>query len=388
MRGSTTTYMWCYIKTIKPMPLVPPYISTLEPYRMARSVDEIRKLYGLKKVVKLASNENPIGASPLAIAAIANSLNHLNLYPTGGLRLREVLAQQFGTKIQNVIAGNGSESILANIVRTFLADDDEVLSAHGTFIGMRTVAQSRGVFYRTIPLTENYAFDLPALAAAINERTKIVYLANPNNPTGTIFTRHEFDDFYRHVPERVLIILDEAYFEFAHDNPNYPDSMHYRYDNVITLRTFSKAYGLAAVRIGYAFAHEDLISNLLKVKLPFEPSALAEAAAIAALEDREFLHHTLELNARGMRFVTSALTDLGIEFVPSEANFVMTVWPDEKAAENFSENLLKSGVIVRYLDSFGVPNAVRISIGSPDENEFLVCALDKLPESRKLALCS
>jgi histidinol-phosphate aminotransferase len=380
--------MWCYIETNKPMPLVPPYISSLEPYRMARSVDEIRKLYGLKKVVKLASNENPIGASPLAVAAIANSLDHLNLYPTGGLRLREILAQQFGTKVQNVIAGNGSESILANIVRTFLADDDEVLTASGTFIGMRTVAQSRGVLYRTIPLTDKHAFDLPALAAAINERTKIVYLANPNNPTGTIFTRREFDEFYRHVPERVLIILDEAYFDYAHDNPNYPDSMHYRYDNVITLRTFSKAYGLAAVRIGYAFAHEDLIGNLLKVKLPFEPSALAEAAAIAALEDREFLHRTLELNARGMRFVTGALTDLGIDFVPSEGNFIMTLWPDEKAAENFAENLLKCGVIVRCLDSFGVPNGVRIGIGSVEDNEFLVSALDRLPESCKLALCS
>ena len=148
-------------------------------------------------------------------------------------------------------------------------------------------------------------------AREINERTKIVYLANPNNPTGTIFSKHEFDEFYRHVPERVLIILDEAYFEYAKDNPRYPDSMHYRYDNVITLRTFSKIYGLAGVRIGYGFAHEDLIANLLKVKLPFEPSTLAQAAGIGALADKEFLHRSLELNARGLQFFTTRIPRIG-----------------------------------------------------------------------------
>jgi histidinol-phosphate aminotransferase len=358
------------------MPLVPPYISSLQPYKTARSVDEIRELYGVSRVVKLASNENPLGPSPLAVAAMAESLGALNLYPTGGLRLREVLARQFGTKVENVIAGSGSEGIMSNIVRTFLCDDDEVLTADATFIGIRVLAESRGVRYRTVPL-KDWRFDLTALAAATNDRTRIIYLSNPNNPTGTIFTRQEFDEFYRHVPERVLIILDEAYFEYARDNPSYPDSMHYRYDNVITLRTFSKAYGLAGVRIGYGFAHEDLIANLLKVKLPFEPSALAEIAGIAALGDREFLYRTLELNARGMRFVTCELKNAGIEFVPSEGNFVMTLWPDRAAAESFAENLLKCGVIVRPLASFGAPNGVRISIGSDEENELLAASLEK-----------
>lgn len=368
------------------MALVPPYIESLQPYKLARSVDEIRRLYGLERVVKLASNENPLGASTLAISALSTSLGALNLYPTGGLALREVLARQFGTKVENVIAGSGSEGIMSNIVRTFLGDDDEVLTADATFIGIRVLAQSRGVRYRTVPLS-NWRFDLAALASAINERTKIIYLANPNNPTGTIFTRQEFDEFYRHVPERVLIILDEAYFEYARDNASYPDSMHYRYDNVITLRTFSKAYGLAGVRIGYGFAHEDLIGNLLKVKLPFEPSALAEIAGIAALSDREFLYRTLELNARGMRFVTRELTEMGIEFVPSEGNFVMTLWPDREAAENFAENLLKTGIIVRPLASFGVPKGVRISIGTDEENELLAASLRKCIQ-KELVLCS
>src|SRR5581483_2426941 len=209
-----------------------------------------------------------------------------------------------------------------NIIRTFLCDDDEVLTTEAAFLGFQVLARSRGIAYRTVPY-KNWRYDLEGIAAAITPKTKIIYLANPNNPTGTIFTRQEFKTFYSHVPERVLIILDEAYFEYAKDNPRYPDSMQYRYDNVITLRTFSKVYGLAGARIGYGFAHEELIRNLLKVKLPFEPSTPAQAAGIAALADKEFLHRSLELNARGLRYLTEGLKDAGITVVPSEANFAM-----------------------------------------------------------------
>src|SRR5271157_4173175 len=245
---------------------------------------------------------------------MTQALGALNLYPNGGLDLRQVLAREFDLKVENVIAGSGSEGIMSGIIRTFLCDDDEVLTTDAAFIGFQVLARSRGVKYRTVPYRD-WHYDLPALAAQITENTKIIYLANPNNPTGTIFTRQQFDEFYRHVPERVLIILDEAYYEYAKDNPRYPDSMHYRYDNVITLRTFSKIYGLAGVRIGYGFAHQDLIANLLKVKLPFEPSSLAQVAGIAALADKEFLHKSLELNARGLRFLTTALREIGLTVV-------------------------------------------------------------------------
>src|SRR5580692_6492426 len=304
------------------MPLVPPYIESLRPYEPGRSIDEVRRAYGLTSVAKLASNENPLGPSPLAIEAVRRQLSGLHLYPNGGLDLRRTLAEQFDLKPENVIAGSGSEGIMSNIIRTFLCDDDEVLTTDAAFIGFQVLARSRGVKYRAVPYRD-WHYDLPALAGQINPHTKIIYLANPNNPTGTIFTKHQFDEFYRHVPERVLIILDEAYFEYAKDNPRYPDSMHYRYDNVITLRTFSKIYGLAGVRIGYGFAHEDLIANLLKVKLPFEPSTVAQAAGIAALADKEFLHRSLELNARGLKFLTNALREMGLTVVPSEANFIM-----------------------------------------------------------------
>jgi len=352
----------------KIMPLVPSYIESLVPYEAGRSSEEIKRAFGLRDVVKLASNENPLGPSPLALQGIRQQLDGLSLYPNGGLSLRMVLADRFDLKVENVIAGSGSEGIISNIIRTFLCDEDEVLTTESAFIGFQVLAKSRGVKYRTVPY-RLWHYDLPALAEQINDRTKIIYLANPNNPTGTIFSRHEFDEFYRHVPDRVLIILDEAYFEYAKDNPRYPDSMHYRYDNVITLRTFSKIYGLAGVRIGYGFAHEELIANLLKVKLPFEPSSLAQAAGIGALADREFVHRSLEINARGIDLFTTSFRSLGLEVVTSDANFVMVVLPDEATAKCLTQGKLEQGIIIRPLKAFGLPNCVRISTGNDGENQ-------------------
>src|ERR1700733_7847666 len=358
------------------MPLVPPYIEALRPYEAGRGIEEVQRAYGLSRISKLASNENPLGPSPQAIEAMARCMSGLNLYPNGGLDLRCVLAEKYETKVENVIAGSGSEGIMSNIIRAFLCDEDEVLTTDAAFVGFQVLAKSRGVKYRTVPYRE-WHYDLPALAAEINANTKIIYLANPNNPTGTIFTKQQFDDFYRHVPERVLIILDEAYFEYAKDNPRYPDSMHYRYDNVITLRTFSKVYGLAGARIGYGFAHEELISNLLKVKLPFEPSAPAQAAGMAALEDKEFLHRSLEVNARGLKYLTAGLEDMGLTVAPSNANFVMTVLPHDQDAGRIVEELLAQGVIVRPLKAFGLPHCIRISTGSDEDNHFCIEAWRK-----------
>lgn len=359
------------------MPLVPPYIESLRPYEAGRSIEEVRREYGLVRVVKMASNENPLGPSPRAVEAMAGAMHNLNLYPNGGLGLRTVLAHQYDLKVENVIAGSGSEGIMSNIIRAFLCDDDEVLTTDAAFIGFQVLARSRGVKYRTVPYRD-WHYDLEALARAINDRTKIVYLANPNNPTGTIFTKHQFDEFYKQVPERVLVILDEAYFEYAADNPRYPNSMHYRYDNVITLRTFSKIYGLAGIRIGYGFAHEELIGNLLKVKLPFEPSTLAQAAGIAALGDKEFLHRSLGLNARGLTLLTKGLRELGLEVVSSNANFVMAPLAGPEQASRVTEALLEKGVVIRPLKAFGLPQCVRISTGTDEENQILLEAVEQV----------
>jgi histidinol-phosphate aminotransferase len=361
------------------MPLVPPYIAALRPYEPGRRIDDVKKKYGLSRVVKLASNENPLGPSPEALEAIRESLGTLNLYPDGGLALRERLAAAYDTKVENVIAGSGSEGIMSGIIRAFLCDEDEALTTEHAFIGFQVLAQSRGIAYRTVPYRD-WRYDLEALAEAITPRTKIIYLANPNNPTGTIFTREEFNKFYKHVPERVLILLDEAYFEYAADNPRYPNSMHYRYDNVITLRTFSKVYGLAGARVGYGFAHQELITQLLKVKLPFEPSSTAQAAGIAALGDREWLHRSLQLNAHGIRYLTAEIRALGFNVIPSEANFVMVPLADAGVATRLVEAILRMGVIVRPLTAFGLPHCVRISTGTQEENETFIRALKECGE--------
>jgi histidinol-phosphate aminotransferase len=362
---------------VPPDILVPPHILALRPYEPGLSAEEVRQRFGLSRVAKLASNENPLGSSPRALDAAQRAFAGMALYPDGGLALRRRLAERFHLKVENVIAGAGSEGIMANVVRTFLCDHDQVLTTEAAFSGFQVLARGRGIAYRTVPYRD-WRYDLPALADATNERTKLIYLANPNNPTGTFFTREAFEKFHARVPERVLIILDEAYFEFAAGEPSFPDSMHYRFDNVITLRTFSKAYGLASARVGYGFAHENLIAMLLKVKLPFEPSGVSAAAALGALEDYEFVQKTVENNARGLAYYNREFRRMGIEVVPSAANFVTAVFETEMQAQQIFEALLRRGVIVRPLKATGLPNCLRISVGTKDENEMCVEALQSV----------
>ncbi len=352
------------------MALVPQHIKDLIPYKAGKSIGDLKKEFKPKRIVKLASNENPLGPSPIAIKAIQDSLNDLHRYPNpAAMELRSALAKRFDVEVDHVIAGHGSEGIMSLIMRTFMFDDEEALTSEGTFIGFRVLAQSRGIKLRMVPL-KDYHLDLTAIAANINEKTKIIYLANPNNPTGTIFTVREFLEFKKKVPENVLIIMDEAYFEFCLENPVYPDSMKYRLDNVITLRTFSKAYGLAGIRIGYGFAHDQLISNLMKVKLPFEPSIPAQAAGLAAMQDQAFLEEYLKLNLEGIQFFYDLFDKLGIQHIKSHANFVTIIFENEAIVNKINDKLLRRGVIVRPLKAFGLPNCIRINTGLMIENEF------------------
>jgi histidinol-phosphate aminotransferase len=355
----------------------PPNIETLIPYQAGKSVEEIRELYGLKHIVKLASNENPRGPSPKAIEAVKTALSTLHRYPRTGLRLREKLAELHDLSIDNVVVGAGSESVLLSLIRAYLTRDDEILTAEGTFIAIYVMAKSQGVNLRTVPLS-NFHFDLEALADAITPKTKLIYFANPNNPTGTIFTSKEFERFIARVPDHVLVVFDEAYFEYAVGNPAYPNSMRYRLDNVVTLRTFSKIYGLAGARIGYGMAHADICSNVQKVKLPFDPSILGETAGLGALEDDEFLKKTLQVNREGKAYLADAFKEIGLRFVPTEANFFMTVFDSEAEAFRLTEDLMRQGVIVRPLKAFRIPNAMRITIGTEEENRFLVDALRRV----------
>lgn len=357
------------------MPLVPSYIKNLANYKPGKPIEEVTRELGLEEVIKLASNENSLGPSPKAIEAIRATLNDSHRYPdASGYALRSALAERFKVKIDNVVLGAGSEGIMSTIMRTFLLSDDELVSAKNSFIGFKVLANASGRKVHWVPM-KNHRYDLEAMIKSINDYTKIVYIANPDNPMGTYINRDEFDAFYAHVPERVLIILDEAYFEFSKDISDFPDSMTYRYDNVITLRTFSKAYGLAGVRIGYGFAHRDLIGNLMKVKVPFQPSYLGQIGGLAALSDKEFLSRTLDLNQKGLSYLSDELCKLNIETIPSVTNFITTVWKSKDRAAEISESLLQKGIIVRPLGSFGWPECIRISVGLEDENTKFIEAL-------------
>lgn len=360
------------------MPLVPSYIQNLSNYVQGKPIEELQRELELDHVDKLASNENSLGPSPKAIKAIQASMTNLHRYPDAtGYELRTKLADRFNIKMDNVILGAGSEGVMSTIIRTFLLSDDELISAANSFIGFRVLANASGKKVHWVPM-ENYHYDLKRMVEKVTDYTKIIYIANPDNPMGTYITKNEFDAFYAHIPERVLIILDEAYFEYAQSKSDYPDSMTYRYDNVITLRTFSKAYGLAGLRIGYGFAHDTLISNLMKVKEPFEPSLIALTAGMAAMDDISFLERTIEINATGYTFIKTKLESLGIEIVPSVANFITTVWPSESQATKVTKALLKKGIIVRNLKAFGWPKCIRISIGTENENERMITSLQSI----------
>lgn len=348
--------------------LVPRHILDLKPYVAGKTIEEVVASFNPSRISKLASNENRLGCSQKALDAAKASFGSIENYPDpSASALRAVLAKRFDVKPGNVIAGSGSEGIMSLITRTFFLDHEEAITASATFIGFIVLANSRGIRLRQVPLRADYTFDLDAIADEIREDTKLIYLANPNNPTGTYFTITEFERFMKRVPERVLVILDEAYFEFANDQPDFPDSMRYRFDNVITLRTFSKAYGLAGFRIGYGFAHESLISNLMKVKLPFEPSSPAQAAGLAAIEDDAFLKKTQELVVAGRERMYTFFDSMSIPHVKSFANSVMMILPTEAEAESLTQFLLQDGVIVRRLPAFGLPNCIRVTVGLPEE---------------------
>ena len=360
------------------MPLVPSYIQNLANYVPGKAIKEVQRELGLNHVDKLASNENSLGPSPKAIEAMAKTLSGLHRYPdVSGYDLRTKLAKRYNINMDNVILGGGSEGIMSTIMRTFLLSDDEIVSAANSFIGFRVLANASGRKVHWVPM-KNYRYDLEAMAEKVTDYTKIIYIANPDNPMGTYITRKEFEEFYVHIPERVLIILDEAYYEFAQSRNDYPDSMTYRYDNIITLRTFSKAYGLAGLRIGYGFAHDELIRNLMKVKEPFSPSLIAQTAGSAAMDDSAFLEKTLTINETGYTFLQKELTSLGIETVPSVANFITSIWETNAQALDITQSLLKKGIIVRNLKAFGWPNCIRISIGTADENGRFIDALKSI----------
>ena len=365
--------------------LVPDYIEKLEVYQAGKPIDELAREKGLTKISKLASNENPLGPSPMAIREMTNALWDVHRYPDMfAHQLKNSLCELYKLKPQNIILGNGSEGIMGYIVRAFLQPNEEVVTSENTFIGFLILAKSVGAKLIQVPRKPDYKYDVEAMAKKITPNTKIVYIANPDNPTGTYITKEEFDYLMGHVPSHTIVILDEAYFEFAQECWDYPDSMHYRYDNVITLRTFSKAYGISGVRCGYGFGHDYLIGNLHKVKLPFEPSLIAQKGAYGALQDYPHLKRTLDNNKKRYTALIDFLTQNKFKPIPSVTNFVTVKTGSEEASMYLYNELLNHGVIIRPLKANLMPDHVRISIGTKDEmNHFYQAMEEVLPEYDK-----
>ena len=359
--------------------LVPEYIENIKVYQAGKPIDEVAREKGLSRISKLASNENPLGPSPFAIREMTNALWDTHRYPDmSAHELKESLGTLYNLKPQNIILGNGSEGIMAYICRALIQPGEEVITAQNTFIGFLILAQSVGAKLIQVPRKADYKYDIKEIAHQITDNTKVVYIANPDNPTGTYITKSEFDYLMKYVPKHTIVILDEAYFEFANSFNDYPDSMSYRYDNVITLRTFSKAYGLSGIRCGYGFGHDYLIGSLHKVKLPFEPSLIAQKGALGALKDHPHLQRTLASNNNEYQRLTNYLKKNKIKFIHSVTNFVTIKTSSLEASDWLFEALLNHGVIIRGLKANHMPDYVRISLGTKEEMDHFYEAFDAI----------
>jgi len=350
----------------------PEYVQALKPYVPGKPIEELERELGIKNSIKLASNENPLGPSPAALSAIKDSFSDLNRYPDGnGFYLKEALSEMLKVSEDELVLGNGSNQLLNIAAWTFMQDGDEAVMATPSFVVYAMAVQSVGGKSVEVPL-KNYTHDLSAMADAITPRTKIIFIANPNNPTGTINKKQEFDKMMEKVPDNVLVVADEAYYEYVSD-PDYADSMKYLRSNknILILRTFSKIYGLAGLRLGYGLAKKEIISEMNKLREPFNTNSIAQKAGLAALRDKKHVNRSKNANEGGKRFLYFQLDALGLKYVPTEANFIYIPVEDSMSVY---EGLLKMGVIIRPMG----PKAIRVTIGLPEENKRLIDSLKKI----------
>lgn len=361
---------------MKSVEQVPEYIRSLIPYEPGKPIEEVERECGIANSVKLASNENPLGPSPKALAAIRAKLDQLHLYPDGDcFYLKNGLAKKLGVLPEQLIFGNGSNEIIELAARTFMRAGDEAVMAEQAFVVYQLIVQAVGGKNKQVPLSD-YTHDLNAIAEAISPQTRMVFLANPNNPTGTIFRRDEWERFLAKVSRDVLLIVDEAYFEYVQD-PGYPDSLRYHQPDraMLTLRTFSKLYGLAGLRIGYGVAPKELIAMMQRVRQPFNVNAPAQWAALAALDDSDHVTRSLDVNRQGLEYLRNEFKKLGLPFVPSHGNFILV--RVGKGQEVFKQ-LLSQGVIVRPMGGYKFPEHVRVTVGTMDENRKFIEALRRV----------
>ncbi|MDD2904003.1 MAG: histidinol-phosphate transaminase [Syntrophales bacterium] len=354
-----------------------PHLAQITPYKAGKPLEELAREMGLTDAIKLASNENPLGPSPLALAAIQEALSDLHRYPDShAYYLKEELSRHLGLAPGQLILGNGSDEVLDFLVRALVPPGGEVLSTNHTFLMYGLLTQAVGGVFRIAPL-KDLRVDLPALSRAVTDQTRLILLNNPNNPTGTAFLRPEWEDFLEALPPRVTVVLDEAYIDFA-DDPQVPQSLEYlREDRLLVgLRTFSKAYGLAGLRIGYGFGPSGLMDYLNRLRLPFNVNRLAQAAAQAALKDRAFWERTRAVVHEGRVYIYRELERLGLSYTPSQANYIL-IRVDRPAQEVY-QAMLREGVIIRSMEEYGFPEHIRVNVGLPEENQRFIKALAKV----------
>lgn len=355
---------------------IPDHVATIKRYQPGETVAQLQKKFGWKKVAVLWNNENTLGYSMKSREAVIEAYRRINFYPDAfSVELTNKLAQRLGKEPNQIVLGNGSESVLMLAIRAMCAGDDEFLTSHGSFFIVSNWVKVHRVRFLAMPLTDGYGFDLEGIRNRINRNTKMIYLANVNNPTGSMITRDELLAFMQHVPDHILVVVDEAYFEFSKAlSPAFPDSLGMGFPNLLTVRTFSKAYGLAGVRLGFGVGHRSVIETMMKAKLTFEPSALAQAAGIGALDDTEFLNRTVRNNTKGLAFLTKELKRLNVQYVPSYGNFMMVLWKDKMQAKRIFHGLMKRGVLVRPIMP-PIDHGIRVTVGKPEENHHFIEAL-------------
>lgn len=356
---------------------IQPQISGIRPYVPGKPISELQRELNLVRVSKLASNENPLGASPKVLQAIRDQLIDISRYPDGSAYyLHDEMAKFLGRSKEEVAFGNGSNELLELVARIFAGPGDEIVYSQYAFAIYAISAQIVGATGVEVP-ANGWSHDLAAILEAITPKTKIVYLANPNNPTGTLFAREEWESFISKVPSDVIVVLDEAYFEYV-NHPEYANGLDYidAYPNLLVSRTFSKAYGLASLRLGYMVGNFEVIGYINQVRAPFNVNHYAQIAAVAALKDQSFVKRTVEFNHQGMAQFLAVFNKFNLDYIPSYGNFVCVSFGDK--TEEFNQILLKKGVIVRPMAGYNMPEHLRISIGSSTENQHFINVLSSL----------
>jgi histidinol-phosphate aminotransferase len=353
-------------------------LDAIKLYVPGKPIEEVKREFGLTDVIKLASNENPLGASPKVLAALHAALDEINYYPDAqSYYVREALSRRFGLPADQIALGNGADGLIRELCVAYLEEGDEVIVSQSSFPVYDVSTQVMGGRLVKTPL-KNQSLDLAAMAAAITARTKVIFVCNPNNPTGTIVTAAEVEPFMAKLPDKVLVVFDEAYYEFV-DSTEYPDSLRYVREgrkNVLVMRTFSKVYGIAGIRLGFALACPEVMTALLTVRESFPVNRLAQAAGLAALEDGEFLRRTVEMNHSGRLYLYREFERLGLPCMRSHTNFVL-VKVGPQAGQVF-QALLRKGIIVRPCAGYDLPEYLRITVGTPEQNVRLIQTLDAI----------